>query len=72
MLTGAMLLDLKYLNWTNKIQITFLKKKKRRGCLNLTECQQGALKISTLNSTASTGIFSDIKCQLPYRNFDFK
>lgn len=72
MLTGARLLDLKYLKLDDYNTYYILEKKKRRGCLNLTECQQGALKISTLNSTASAGIFSDIKCQLPYRNFDFK
>lgn len=51
-----------------------LEKRKGGDCLNLTECQRWALKISTLNSTASTGIFSDVKCQLAYRNFcfDFK
>lgn len=51
-----------------------LAKRKGGDCLNLTECQRWALKMSTLNSTASTGIFSDVKCQYAYRNFcfDFK
>lgn len=51
-----------------------LEKRKGGDCLNLTECQRCALKMSTLNSTASTGIFSDVKCQYAYRNFcfDFK
>lgn len=48
-----------------------LEKRKGGDCLYLTECQQWPLKMSTLNSTASTGIFSDVKCQYAYRNFCF-